>query len=436
MKRLFILLLLGSSVLSFSVSCYKEDISDTDDTRASGQIISTKSGDSTNEELVTSYFDNIKTIIYATEAYNVSDPFALLDYEDLQDSSSCANLNPMTIKLYYTDFEDELTGNPIDFFSLSLAQKQYLVDEVLTIERQQMLDKLNQVDDLTDYVSVAVQAMDSVINEFSMPLRSLAPFVSPITPQDSVIALGHAGGIGAGLYDYEPHPYIDYYLTESQKQQVFADIREGIENGLAWQAPSSGGGGNTTISAAAVKNMWRTVGSKGDILLALPVFGYPWAYISFSDPWHVGHAGILKNNITSSTGQYDNVTVECWVENGVTYKTINTWRHPHYLLGLGKIKYVVRYIGIFPRLTAVFTSVSNPQQLADFACTQYGHQYVRWYEFLTSKWAAPTRYTCTTLVWWAAKQKYGLNLSSWLSPLVTPSDIYLSSNTIIKGYVY
>lgn len=49
------------------------------------------------------------------------------------------------------------------------------------------------------------------------------------------------------------------------------------------------------------------------------------------------------------------------------------------------------------------------------------------------KWAAPNRFTCTTLVWWYAKKAYGVNVSSWYFPLVTPSGLFTDNCTYIRA---
>ena len=78
------------------------------------------------------------------------------------------------------------------------------------------------------------------------------------------------------------------------------------------------------------------------------------------------------------------------------------------------------------------TPVSNPSLLATWAEKYKDKAYVKWYEFLTAKWAAPTRFTCTTLVWWCTKKAYGERISPWYSTLVTPSDVLCDNNTYLK----
>ena len=74
-------------------------------------------------------------------------------------------------------------------------------------------------------------------------------------------------------------------------------------------------------------------------------------------------------------------------------------------------------------LHRVYTPVSNVSKLADKAEKYKGCKYVEWYEFLTPKWVAPKRFTCTTLVWWCAKEVYDVKISPWYTAMVTPSAV-------------
>jgi hypothetical protein len=57
---------------------------------------------------------------------------------------------------------------------------------------------------------------------------------------------------------------------------------------------------------------------------------------------------------------------------------------------------------------------------------------VYWYEFLTAKWSAPSRFTCTTLVWWCAKKAYDINVSEWYKTLVIPGGLLTDESVYIR----
>lgn len=104
------------------------------------------------------------------------------------------------------------------------------------------------------------------------------------------------------------------------------------------------------------------------------------------------------------------------------------------LLGIQKVQWKWRWRGFKSRFYREITHM-HPNALADWANNYVGREYVNWYEFATAKWAAPSRFTCTTLVWWCSKKAYGVNVSSWYSPLVTPSGLFTDSCTYIRAEV-
>ena len=88
-----------------------------------------------------------------------------------------------------------------------------------------------------------------------------------------------------------------------------------------------------------------------------------------------------------------------------------------------------------PRYRTVYSPVSNPSALAYWVEKYRGRGYVTKKEFLTAKWAAPARFTCTTLVWWCAKKAYGVNVSAWYAPLVTPDGLFTDDCTYVRKNV-
>ena len=147
-----------------------------------------------------------------------------------------------------------------------------------------------------------------------------------------------------------------------------------------------------------VKHAWVKDSRRGDIIVRIPHHNVPWTFINICDKDRlVGHAGVIVEPITSLTEIDDEVTIECFPKDGVCSKTISDWEISHYVLGVQKVKYKWSW-----RAFKVVKTESrvDPGALADWAERYLGHEYVEWYEFATSKWAAPARFTCTSLVWW------------------------------------
>ena len=61
-----------------------------------------------------------------------------------------------------------------------------------------------------------------------------------------------------------------------------------------------------------------------------------------------------------------------------------------------------------------------------------GKEYVTWLEFVIAKALAPKRFTCTSLIWYAAKKTMEIDISPWYSTVVSPTDVYISDYTYIK----
>ncbi len=144
------------------------------------------------------------------------------------------------------------------------------------------------------------------------------------------------------------------------------------------------------------------------------------------------YAAVINKNITKSTDLRIESTVECWVEDGVEELNIRSWNTPHFVLGVQDTHWKWRWRGFKSGFYKVSKKVTNPDELANQVEKYVGRKYVKLHEFVTAKWAAPFRFTCTTLVWYGAKKAYDINVSSWWHTLVTPHELVYSDNTYIK----
>lgn len=174
-----------------------------------------------------------------------------------------------------------------------------------------------------------------------------------------------------------------------------------------------------------LNNLKNANAKRGEFLVHLPKHNDPYVWLEISNKWSVGHVGILTQNIISSTTTSTPVTIEAWMGDKVRNDDINFWGRKCYLMGLQNVTHHFSWSrGFYTRKNPV----SNPGQLAHNAEGHLGKDYVKWYEFPVMKWTAPTRFTCTTLLWHGVKTGYSFNVGNWLSPIVTPSDIYLDAN--------
>jgi hypothetical protein len=169
-------------------------------------------------------------------------------------------------------------------------------------------------------------------------------------------------------------------------------------------------------------------------MIALPMHGNAYVYLDFgNDQFKVGHAAVITRQVTNSTSFDTHFTVGAQT-SGVTTESITYWSYQCYIVGLQKIEWVWKWRG-FKSGFYKQTTLLNPAPLATWAESFKGRPYVKWYEFLTAKWAAPSRFTCTTLVWWCAKKAYDINVSEWWKTLVTPGGLLTDESVYIRRVV-
>ena len=184
-----------------------------------------------------------------------------------------------------------------------------------------------------------------------------------------------------------------------------------------------------------VKKVWAGMVKRGDILLALPKHGAPWIYANINPKVtsKMGHIGIITADIDEKTDIYSKCTVECRLKKGVHQRAMKNWDTPHYVVGIQRVKWIWNASKL--RLRKEVRPIEDRSALADVAEKFIGRRYVKWYEVAVCKWAAPRRFTCSTLLWWCAKKVYGFTISNWLFAFTTPSDILRNPAIFIKAEI-
>lgn len=415
---------LSSMLLMGITSCSKEEPlspPSADKVESSYEVLSNnetlRNATETNtaiNEVALDYCNNAKTILYATAAFDP--PLSSATYENLMDNSSNLKDNPMSLRLKYLDIIDESTGRPVDFYNLPQEQKEVFVDLLLTEEAKSISSKIEAVPTLKDILKKENNATLRVIERRGLTKLQIGVNRSTLRSVEDIVEV-------------------------QESADFFRELSEEIEQELSPNTPQMFGSVSfnyPTIPVERVKEAWRRSARRGDFALAIPDHGHPWTFINVGKnvKFKIGHAGIINTNVTYSTNPYAaNATIESYKEGGVQDLRVADWDTPHYVMGIQKVKWVWKWRGFRSGLYRVTTPVSNPGALADWAAKYRGHGYVKGYEFATAKWAAPKRFTCTTLVWWCAKKAYGINVSSWYSPLVTPSGLYTDDCTYVRHNV-
>ena len=366
-------------------------------------------------QFASDYYDNVTTLAFATDALC------------LEEGSVINSENPFSQKLSSIHFIDE-NEDSLSFFSLSAEEKIALFHELISTEKIELANKLADIPEYADDIILENMAMVDVIEECN--LSSGEP--------EGIRGDSRRGRSGGSNDEEEPDDQepddetciiiekldstLHYYLSNSGVAGTIASI---IQN---WMNTNS-------VPTNSVLNSWTGYARRGDIVLSLPLHNVPWVYINIFNDYKVGHAGIFTETITSTTTVNDNVTVEAWIGDGVIRQTVNNWGRKHYVLGLQDVKRKWIWNGFWGYLETNVTPVSNPGLLATEAELHLGKDYVTALEFLVAKWAAPNRFTCTSLVWHCAKVRYGIDISNWVSTLVSPSAIYTNRHVYIRKTV-
>ncbi|MGN1197098.1 MAG: hypothetical protein ACI4TA_05805 [Acetatifactor sp.] len=400
-ENLIITIILINGLLSCAFD-NNTDIKRTDDS----EIIQTKGADS-NFSMVSAeaidYYDNVKTIMYATNVF--VKPNVDINYENICDNDSNFIVNPMSLKLLSLKIYDEDTDKNINFYDLTREQQEFFIDKLLDIERTELSYKINAIPELKHEITLHNIALGKVIDDYKIAINPIG-----VATKSSVTKEG----------DYDVEALFERIHKEIIS--VYEDSDYGID-------PIAYSKNNETIDKTIVLSSWADCAVKGNILVALPVHGKSWQYININKDWAVGHTGIINEDITKYTKDNELVTIECLNGPGVVKKPYISWATKHYLMGLQFVNYKWSWRKFSVEKTC--TIIDNPSALANIANKYLDCEYVSNLEFMFAKWVAPERFTCTTLIWWCAKQAYGINLSNWFASFVSPSAIYLNDHTYL-----
>ena len=379
-------------------------------------------------QIAVDYVNNAKTLLYATGALDKPSQ-TVSSYESLLEDGSSSEVNPMSLRLQLLDIVDEDSGKPIKFYDLSPEHKAVFVDKLLQEDATTISTRLELAPEAGYQLELENEATRELIQQSGLTMLRVG---EPVGTRPSLSSVP-----GSSEMSSPEIKKVDHNV-------FFSALQKGIESKLNSQGKRSSGfrlaGGSFNypkLSVDKVRLDWVWSARPGDFVVALPVHNIPWIYVNIGDEvsFKVGHAGIIDSNITSWTHEKAEVTVEAYKKNGVKRSNIASWNTPHYVMGVQRVRYRWRWRGFRSGFYKETRPVSNPEALAYWANQYLGRKYVRWYEFLTAKWAAPSRFTCTTLVWWCAKKAYGINVSSWYSPLVSPSGLFTDDETYIRRNV-
>ena len=314
---------------------------------------------------------------------------------------------PMQAKLATIEIETE-NGDIISYFDLPEEEQVVFVDMYTQHEAQLLSERLSEIPELEQYIGAQNLIITEALEEEFIDTRSGQPQIDDPKAFFSKLSAKLDAMASSFVYDSNPAETkgLDMCIYDSRQYEV---------------------------EFATARRLMANKAKRGDIIVALPCHDYPKCVINFSNAqYKVGHAEIFIKDITSTTSKSEAVTIGAWTSEGVSQQTLSNWCWRSYVVGVCSYKVQWRWRGFKSGFYPVQTPVSNPGLMANWARRYEGKSYVKWYEFLTAKWAAPERFTCTSLVWWCAKNAYNERISPWYSTLVTPSDVLCDNNTYLK----
>lgn len=338
-------------------------------------------------------------------------------YAQLNEEQAAETVNPMSLKLNSLEITNEETGKPVSFFDIPAEQKEVFVDYLLVDEAKDLSDKLEKVPELKEVIEKENEAIGRAIQSTGAPVE---------TVEASTNTLRSTRTFGKKRVDSKA--FFTLVKKEIEKEFSAKEELRFIRIPINHEDP--------TMPFEKTRDLWASVARRGDFVLAIPKHGNSNILLNTGSKFAIGHAGVITKAATKQTRQNENLSIEAYKnQTGVQYCSIGSWNAAHYIMGIQRVSYKWKWRGFKSRFHKICTPVPNPGLLADWAERYVTRPYASGVMFLAPKLFAPANFTCTTLVWWCAKQAYGINVSNWWSPIVTPSNLYTDNSTYVRGEV-
>lgn len=300
--------------------------------------------------------------------------------------------SPIYDKLKSISILDE-NGSRVSFFDLDVENQEAFFSEYARLNAEELREKVKTSDGASNYIEAQNSIVGNTISSHSL-----------ITKAD-------------GCAEIED---VDAFLADLQKNMLEVEYESlGAPDTKSVKIPDT----------LRIKNTVASVAKKGDMILCLPVHESPVILLNpFNSESVAGHVEIFTEDIKPTVRMHDLVTVGAQSAGVYQWNLDIEWRTQFYILGIKVYDYKWEKLKLKKVERKIDTSL-----LSDKAMTYIGCDYVTAAEFMIAKLIAPERFTCATLCWWCAKELYDIELAPWLSPVVSPSDIYLNEYTYIKA---
>lgn len=385
--------MIGAALLSVGLySCTTDEQSVNTSDNATTKVLNT---DTVALPAVKLYYDNLKTIIFATEINKqlVADSFS-------EDEVSLVE------KLKNLHIIDEVTEKRISFYDMEELYQVSFIDQYMDESAVTVSNKIRVVPELIEYFSLQNEVVNKILLENKVTSIDTKVKDRKWFFEDLNLRIGDIQ-ISNPPVDNLPFPTVPVVTAAEKTRDRLASLNA----------------------------------QRGDIVVALPKHGFKFQLLATDNKrFAVGHTGIVTANITASTSTNSLVFVEAWRTGGIQKKAIqNAWDESNfYLMELKEKRTKVK----FTWKKGVHTTTSyhniNKNSFAAKGESFLGKKYLyNVDEFLHMKATARilSRFVCSSHVWYSAQKSVSVNLSNPLSQIVTPSDVFSDSESFIKGEI-
>ena len=380
-------------------------------------------------EVLKRSYDDFKTLALETRALQAKP----LDYSSFSDVPISEILeNPIVAHLQFLDIEDADTHEKIKFYDFPLEEREEFLNCFLKEEQRMLAEKVAVLPELLEELKNLNTVHDAVFREEGISRLDIErKYLSNPSAQPKRHTILTPSALKKDLFTL---------VEEELERQTegTSSVVEPLGDEGQPSLRSSGGQGGKTISPPEriIEQHLRIGANRGDILMYEP---HLWLGRRHSKG---GHTAIIDKPVHGGTKYWDDFSIDSTPKNkkeghsnGVQKIKFRAWCRPHYVLGLQRITSVwgrrrsgwreqpaIRMIIVRP--------IADLSPMADRATRYIGRPYgsIFW-----SMKEAPQKFICSSLVWYCAKEEYGLDISngSWFS--VWPRDILESPYTYIKG---
>jgi hypothetical protein len=186
----------------------------------------------------------------------------------------------------------------------------------------------------------------------------------------------------------------------------------------------------------------------GRLLIALPGGSetyYPIVFYPNRLWYDVGHVAVIsENNLPHLIHDQTSFTIGTSKELGMHREQVyNSWCKKHGLAYVGQV-YDIKWITKYTITHILWTSMTiktpyyvreardvNNLGIYSQVISLIQKSYCYWYEIMTAKAAAPSRFICSTSAWWCVTKSANVNIGDFYKPTIFPAGVFLSDRVRI-----